>query len=98
MNDITPELPAGDPAADSTDPTDPAAETPSPIAAAAPSSRQLPLPAGTRELLPAEDVAIDIRHLSHRFRNHLAVDRVTFQVAPGSLHGFVGPTITIGLE
>ncbi len=48
-------------------------------------------PMGTQPLLPANEVAIDIRNISHRFRNHLAVDRVTFQVASGSLHGFVGP-------
>ena len=47
--------------------------------------------ATTPPLLPANEVAIDIRNISHRFRNHLAVDRVTFQVASGSLHGFVGP-------
>lgn len=48
-------------------------------------------PMDTQPLLPANEVAIDIRNISHRFRNHLAVDRVTFQVASGSLHGFVGP-------
>lgn len=36
-------------------------------------------------------LAIDVVKLTHRFKNHLAVDDVSFQVQAGSLHGFVGP-------
>ncbi len=36
-------------------------------------------------------LAIDVVKLTHRFKNHLAVDDVSFQVRAGSLHGFVGP-------
>ena len=59
--------------------------------AAADTPAHLGLPPGLEKLQPVDDVAIDVRGLSHRFRNHLAVDRVTFQVPPRSLHGFVGP-------
>jgi ABC-2 type transport system ATP-binding protein len=34
---------------------------------------------------------IDVRHLSYAFKNHHALQDVTFQVQPRSLHGFVGP-------
>ncbi|MFO1021168.1 MAG: ABC transporter ATP-binding protein, partial [Planctomycetales bacterium] len=40
---------------------------------------------------PASPVAIDVRQMSYRFKDHLAVDNVSFQVLPRSLHGFVGP-------
>ena len=86
MTDSTPDLPADLPADEASEVTEtgylPAKTTadPPPVAAVAPD-----------DLRPPEDVAIDIRNLSHRFRNHLAVDRVTFQVTPRSLHGFVGP-------
>lgn len=36
-------------------------------------------------------LAIDVVNLTHRFKNHTAVDDVSFQVRAGSLHGFVGP-------
>ncbi len=92
MNDTTPDLPADDTAPDNPESNVPAADsaTVSPVSVA-PSSLTIPPLVGEQEMLPANEVAIDIRHLSHRFRNHLAVDRVTFQVASGSLHGFVGP-------
>lgn len=35
--------------------------------------------------------AIEVDHLTHRFKTHTAVDDVTFVVRSGSLHGFVGP-------
>jgi ABC-2 type transport system ATP-binding protein len=34
---------------------------------------------------------VDVQNLSHTFKNHKALDGVTFQIEPGSLHGFVGP-------
>lgn len=34
---------------------------------------------------------IDIQSVTHLFKQHRALDGVTFQVAPQSLHGFVGP-------
>lgn len=34
---------------------------------------------------------IDIQNVTHLFKQHRALDGVTFQVAPQSLHGFVGP-------
>jgi len=34
---------------------------------------------------------IDLENVSHSFRNHRALEGVSFQVWPGSLHGFVGP-------
>ncbi len=34
---------------------------------------------------------IDIKNVSHLFKQHRALDGITFQVAPQSLHGFVGP-------
>lgn len=34
---------------------------------------------------------IDVEKVTFSFRNHRALERVTFQVWPGSLHGFVGP-------
>lgn len=34
---------------------------------------------------------IDVRHVSHSFKGHLALNDVSFQVYPRSLHGFVGP-------
>lgn len=40
---------------------------------------------------PASPVAIDVRNVSYRFKDHLAVDDISFQVQPRSLHGFVGP-------
>ncbi len=82
MNDSIPDEPAYEPAA---------ADSPSPTGPLTPADPDLPLRVTEEDLLPPEDVAIDIRNLSHRFRNHLAVDRVTFQVTPRSLHGFVGP-------
>ena len=34
---------------------------------------------------------IDIQNVTHLFKQHRALDGVTFHVTPGSLHGFVGP-------
>jgi ABC-2 type transport system ATP-binding protein len=34
---------------------------------------------------------IDIQNVTHLFKQHRALDGITFQVAPKSLHGFVGP-------
>src|SRR5215204_6097109 len=34
---------------------------------------------------------IDIRSLRHVYKNHVAVQNVTFTVGPRSIHGFVGP-------
>ena len=82
MNDSIPDEPVSEPVA---------ADSPSPTGPLTPADPDLPLRVTEEDLLPPEDVAIDIRNLSHRFRNHLAVDRVTFQVTPRSLHGFVGP-------
>ncbi len=36
-------------------------------------------------------LVIDIQNLSHRYKTHLALNGVTFTVAPKSIHGFVGP-------
>ena len=36
-------------------------------------------------------LVIDIKNLSHRYKTHLALNSVTFTVAPKSIHGFVGP-------
>ena len=35
--------------------------------------------------------AIEIRNLTHTFRNHRALSDVSFTVAKQSIHGFVGP-------
>src|SRR3569832_439679 len=35
--------------------------------------------------------ALDVQHLTHIFRNHRAVDDLSFSLAKGSIHGFVGP-------
>jgi len=88
MNDTVPDVPVPEPT--DGDPGSTPSPPPPPPPPPPPDS-QLPLRVNEEDLLPAEDVAIDIRNLSHRFRNHLAVDRVTFQVARRSLHGFVGP-------
>ena len=37
------------------------------------------------------DPVIDIRNLRHTYKNHVAVDDVTFTVHRKSIHGFVGP-------
>lgn len=37
------------------------------------------------------DNAIEIQNVSHLFKQHRALDGITFNVAPQSLHGFVGP-------
>ena len=84
MNDTVPDSSVLEPADG-----DPGSTPPAP--APTPPDSQLPQNVDPEKLLPPEDVAIDIRNLSHRFRNQLAVDRVTFQVARRSLHGFVGP-------
>jgi len=34
---------------------------------------------------------IDIQNVTHAFKQHRALDGISFQVAPKSLHGFVGP-------
>lgn len=34
---------------------------------------------------------IEVNAVTHLFKNHRALDGVTFSVLPGSLHGFVGP-------
>ncbi|SFJ08479.1 ABC transporter ATP-binding protein [Planctomicrobium piriforme] len=34
---------------------------------------------------------IDIQNVTHLFKQHRALDGISFQVAPKSLHGFVGP-------
>ena len=93
MNDVTPQLPAGSPAdpddgATDVETTDQAPDGSSPVASPDPSQQPTTEP---QRLLPADEVAIDVRDLSHRFGNHLAVERVSFQVTPRSLHGFVGP-------
>ncbi len=40
---------------------------------------------------PSEQPVVDIEKVTFSFRDHRALERVTFQVWPGSLHGFVGP-------
>lgn len=35
--------------------------------------------------------AISVQNLSHSFKGHQALNRVSFSVQPGTLHGFVGP-------
>lgn len=35
--------------------------------------------------------AIEVRHLSHSFKNVMALRHMSFTVEPGSIHGFVGP-------
>jgi ABC-2 type transport system ATP-binding protein len=37
------------------------------------------------------DCAIDVSHFSYSFKNHRALDNVSFRVEARSLHGFVGP-------
>ncbi len=37
------------------------------------------------------DHVIDIRNLRHAYKNHVAVQDITFTVAARSIHGFVGP-------
>lgn len=37
------------------------------------------------------DPIIDIHNVTHLFKQHRALDGISFQVAPKSLHGFVGP-------
>src|SRR5579863_3475112 len=37
------------------------------------------------------DCAIEISNFSYSFKNHRAVDNVSFRVEARSLHGFVGP-------
>lgn len=34
---------------------------------------------------------IDVDGVSYSFKNHRALDKISFQVSPGALHGFVGP-------
>src|SRR5687768_16963668 len=36
------------------------------------------------------DMAIDVRHLTRRFGDFVAVDRVTFDVREGEIFGFLG--------
>jgi ABC-2 type transport system ATP-binding protein len=43
-----------------------------------------------REIADAE-FALQVTDLSYRFKDHKALDGVSFTVAPGSIHGFVGP-------
>ena len=38
-----------------------------------------------------ETAAVDVRNVVHMFKDHRALDGVTFSVPKGSLHGFVGP-------
>ena len=40
---------------------------------------------------PASEPAIEIANVSYQFKQHRALDGITFDVAPRSLHGFVGP-------
>ena len=91
MNDITPPVPPESPADPSPGPGGgPPEQAPGGSSSAdrlepsPPTSEPQPLP-------PSDEAAIDVRDLSHRFGNHMAVDRVSFQVTPRSLHGFVGP-------
>src|SRR5262245_55455395 len=35
--------------------------------------------------------AVDIRDLSHRYGERLALDRLSFQIAPGEIFGLLGP-------
>ena len=37
------------------------------------------------------DIILDIKHLSHSFKKHVALHDVTFHVERNSIHGFVGP-------
>lgn len=37
------------------------------------------------------DPAIEIENVSHLFKQHRALDGISFEVSPQSLHGFVGP-------
>ncbi|MEM7261856.1 MAG: ABC transporter ATP-binding protein, partial [Planctomycetota bacterium] len=39
----------------------------------------------------AESPALEVHGLTYRFKNHLALSDVSFQVARESIHGFVGP-------
>ena len=53
-------------------------------AAGAPSPEALPV-------AQAETPAIDVVDLSYAYKNHRALNNVTFRVAQRSIHGFVGP-------
>jgi len=44
-----------------------------------------------RTVSPGVVPAIEMKNVAHTFKNHRALDGVTFQVAKGELHGFVGP-------
>lgn len=46
---------------------------------------------GSATASPASDVAIDVQNVVHTFKDHRALNGITFQVPKGSLHGFVGP-------
>ncbi len=72
-----------DPQPTSTQPPHP----PSPDAAdpPAPAVQSSPAPAA------APTPALETFGLTHRFKQHLALDKVTFRVTAGSIHGFVGP-------
>ena len=39
----------------------------------------------------SDSLCCQVRQLSHRYQDHLAVDEVSFDIAQRSLHGFVGP-------
>ena len=41
--------------------------------------------------------AIEIRHLTKRFGDRLAVDDLSFAVEPGNVTGFVGPMAGLGV-
>ncbi len=51
------------------------------------SQPSLESPVATR----CETPALEVRNLSHSFKNHRALQDVTFSVAKQSIHGFVGP-------
>lgn len=40
---------------------------------------------------PTNVPAISVTNLTHSFKSHQALNRVSFSVQPGTLHGFVGP-------
>ncbi|MFT4640269.1 MAG: ABC-2 type transport system ATP-binding protein [Verrucomicrobiales bacterium] len=39
----------------------------------------------------SDSLCFQVHELSHRYKSHRAVDRVSFDIASQSIHGFVGP-------
>ena len=91
MNDITPPVPPESPADPSPGPGGGPPEQAPGGSSSADRLEPSPPTSAPQPLPPSDEAAIDVRDLSHRFGNHMAVDRVSFQVTPRSLHGFVGP-------